>query len=244
MVTVVTPQVNDCDEVWIDPEAFALEREIDVCDAIDLIREATIAVWTLTGERFHGAQCWSERYRLRRGQRYLRLRQWPVDEVISVSFYNACSGVRRPLDVCERGNGLICLPKNGLCDAWIASCACEEPQIIVEYSTKSNLPLGAPRAVGRVADEFYKQSTGQPCSLPERITSVNRQGVSWSIADIQAYVEKGTTGIDAVDHWITRINGPLNAALIDTQTAGVLIESRNIGCGGNCVSEFESEFGS
>ena len=117
---------------------------------------------------------------------------------------------------------------------WGAFCHCQARSVIVTYRTKANLPLGASRVVERLSDEYYKMSQGKPCALPDNITSVSRQGVSWSIADVQIYIDKGLTGINAVDQWISRYNKRGFIRVTDPLKSGVLVSSDIVGCGPDC----------
>lgn len=41
------------------------------------------------------------------------------------------------------------------------------------------------------------------CELPERVTSVNREGISMSLIDPQTFIDKGRTGLIKVDQWLS-----------------------------------------
>jgi hypothetical protein len=89
MVTIVTPESYDspCAEVWVDPDLLDTDDdELAEQAAID----ATWALWMLTGERFHGAQCWVEDYRPIHGYCNIKLRRFPVTEVVAVSRVDVC----------------------------------------------------------------------------------------------------------------------------------------------------------
>jgi len=69
-----------------------------------------------------------------------------------------------------------------------------------------------PPAIGKLAalafaDQFVKavECPGE-CTLPERITSVSRQGVSFQVFDPQDFIDNGRTGIYAVDVFLKTVN--------------------------------------
>ena len=57
--------------------------------------------------------------------------------------------------------------------------------------------------VGRRAP---RSSRGGDCSLPERVTSVSRQGMSWTLLDPQDFLESGRTGIYEIDLMLASLN--------------------------------------
>lgn len=62
------------------------------------------------------------------------------------------------------------------------------------------------RAAGTYACEYAKSCLGQPCALPQRVTSISRQGVSVTLADVDQLLQNGLTGIVTVDSIIQRFN--------------------------------------
>lgn len=59
-------------------------------------------------------------------------------------------------------------------------------------------------AIGTLAFEFYSSMTGKKSRLPERVTAVTRQGVTFQMPDI--LFEDGRTGIREVDAVVHRYN--------------------------------------
>src|SRR5262245_6047742 len=59
-------------------------------------------------------------------------------------------------------------------------------------------------AVGRLACEYAKGCTGQPCALPANVTAVSRQGVSLTLSP--GAFPNGNTGIREVDDRVARWN--------------------------------------
>lgn len=69
-------------------------------------------------------------------------------------------------------------------------------------------PELAKQACGMLACELAKAMLALPCKLPERVTSVSRQGVSLTLSDPADYIEKGRTGIYLVDLFLATYNRP------------------------------------
>jgi len=69
----------------------------------------------------------------------------------------------------------------------------------VEYFYGSEPPEPIMAAIAALADQLELADQDLPCKLPERVTSVNRQGMSWTLLDPMDFLEKGRTGIPEVD---------------------------------------------
>lgn len=252
MVTIVTSPAydNSCAEVWFDPATLSTpDPEIAEQAAID----ATWALWALSGYRFHGPQCWVEDYRTIRGYCHIKLRQNPVTDIVSVTRVDLCADTVAATGVgdvvegwCDRGKGelKICCGGSGNMNPFgiyapgdfylNAGCGCstDGSVIRVHYKTGNNLPPGASRAAFRLGEEYVKASTGQACALPERVTSINRQGASWTILDPQDFLEEGLTGIGPVDQWLSQVG--LRSRwmdLTDPLRSVPLVASTQVGCG-------------
>lgn len=254
MVTIVTPPLyeSSCAEVWVDPDTLSTEDpELAERAAVD----ATWALWTLSGERFHGAQCWVDDYRTIRGYCNLKLDQFPVTEVVAVSRVDMCgdavaaTGVGDVVsDWCYRGGGevkICCSSGNTRTSVFgtgygythglgTSGCSCSSSGSIVRihYKVGNNLPPGAPSAAFRMAEEYVRAAQGQTCSLPERVTNINRQGASWTILDPQDFLEDGLTGIGPVDGWLNQVGLRSRwVTLTDPLRSVPRVASTLVGCG-------------
>lgn len=75
-----------------------------------------------------------------------------------------------------------------------------------------NLSYGRPvpalvkAAAAKLACEFILSCVGQPCALPQRVTQIQRQGVSMTLIDPQTFLTQGFTGIYIVDQAILTYN--------------------------------------
>lgn len=245
MVTIVTPAAydNPCSEVWVDPCTLS-QPDLDISEQAAI--SATYALWALTGERFHGTQCWVEDYRTVSGYCRIQLRQWPIAEVVAVSRIDLCANTVGATGVGDLVSGW-CLTGDEIqvcCNGTsygMTGCGCSSNGSVVRvhYRTANNLPPGADLAARRLAEEYLKAWQGKPCSLPERVTSVSRQGVSWTILDPLEFLNDGLTGIGQVDGWLAQV-GLRNrwALFIDPLRSVPRVSSLLYGCGDdNCFAD-------
>ena len=213
MATLVVPAAYTLTstEVWVDPSSLSTpDPELAEEAAI----AATWALWTMSGERFHGDQCWVEDYRTIKGYCNIQLRQWPVGEVLEVSTIDMCDNTVGATGVgtvitgwCDLGGGEIRVCNNSSENYGFTGCgsSSNETVVRVHYKTTNNLPPGSDRAVYRLAEEYVKCYLGQACSLPERVTSITRQGASWTLLDPQDFLQDGLTGVGPVDQWLAQV---------------------------------------
>lgn len=76
----------------------------------------------------------------------------------------------------------------------------------VTYMKGQPVPSVLLRAAGELACEWARACAGADCRLPQRVTSISRQGVSVSMTDIDVLLRDGLTGIPTVDQVILRFN--------------------------------------
>lgn len=76
----------------------------------------------------------------------------------------------------------------------------------VTYQQGIPLPSVLSRAAGELACEYAKFCLGQACRLPQRATSLSRQGVTVSLVNVEQFLEDGLTGIVTVDNVIRAFN--------------------------------------
>jgi len=76
----------------------------------------------------------------------------------------------------------------------------------VTYLWGLPMPAVLQRAAGELACEWAKNCLGQACRLPQRVTSISRQGVTVSLADVDQLLENGLTGLTTVDNIIRTFN--------------------------------------
>ena len=76
----------------------------------------------------------------------------------------------------------------------------------VDVTFGDPLPMSARSAAASLAIETGRAFSGLPNQLPQRVTSVNRQGVSWVLLDPMSFLENGKTGLYDVDLFIGTYN--------------------------------------
>lgn len=68
------------------------------------------------------------------------------------------------------------------------------------------VPFLVKQGTAELACQFLKACVGAPCQLPQRISSMSRQGVTVGFLDTMSFLEKGRTGIYLVDLAINTFN--------------------------------------
>lgn len=185
-------------QLWLRPEDTISPLGDQTQEAIET---ASFTLYKLTGEKYPGVSTSTDAI-TSTGQgsrvRELNLRQKPVLRVESVSV----DGVDlAPTDYSLRNNAYL-VRKGGT--NWSLHPTNE---IVVTYTHGTNPPRAGKAAAVRLANELILWYAGDPqCALPERITSVARQGISYTILDSQDFIKQGRTGIYSVDSFIAAVN--------------------------------------
>lgn len=76
----------------------------------------------------------------------------------------------------------------------------------VTYFKGQPVPNVLLRAAGELACEWARACAGADCRLPQRVTSISRQGVSVSMTDLDVLLKAGLTGVATVDQVIRQFN--------------------------------------
>ena len=181
--------------IWADPVTLANDMGVDHDLSEIAVREASWALWILSGRKLHGAGQRRDTYELVYGGRSTVRLQKPLIEISLIEAIQPRTG-----DVIELvqpdwyvvGRRLHVPVQTGL--------------LKVEYTVGSNLPPGTMFAADQVAREYINARLGRKCRLPERITSVSRTGVSWTVFDPQDIIKQGMSGIPQIDTWLAMVN--------------------------------------
>ena len=188
------------------PEALTTE-EVAWGLSLELaLQEATWLLKSLANAKIHPAECWIEDYVLHGCN--LVLRQGPIEVVARVEALSLCSTdapvlLDNETQWCWRGDNHISFCCST--DVYTKLCNCREDAVRVYYQTKDNLPPGTQGKVMWLAEQYMLASTGQACALPERVTSITRQGVSWTMLDPMDFLSAGLTGVGRIDTWLTTV---------------------------------------
>lgn len=74
----------------------------------------------------------------------------------------------------------------------------------VTWITGRNVPAGGVAAAARYVQEIAKRCAGDStCQLPSRVTSLQREGITYVVLDPMDAINEGRTSIDTVDTWLT-----------------------------------------
>jgi hypothetical protein len=77
----------------------------------------------------------------------------------------------------------------------------------VTFDWGQTTPAGGVEACKAYAIEFAKAAAGDPCSLPERVQSLQMgPGASYALLDPMTFLDAGRTGIYEIDAWIVSVN--------------------------------------
>lgn len=81
----------------------------------------------------------------------------------------------------------------------------------ITYSYGTPVPIAGKMAARKLAVEFARLWSGdEACELPQRVTSVSRQGVSYTILDNQEFIDELRTGLYEIDLFL-KVTNPDNA---------------------------------
>ena len=149
-----------------------------------------LPVRTVSGVKYTEDSCF---------RREMRLRHGPVHQVFSLK----ADGVEIPRDSYSLRNNsyLVKKGRNGYWDF----CSTHEFEVTYEYG--ANPPIAGIEAAIDLGNEMILAFDGSDlCKLPQRITSMTRQGISINVADPEEYFADGRVGIYSVDMFIKAYN--------------------------------------
>ena len=118
--------------------------------------------------------------------------------------------VRKVIDI-HSGDDLVPLDDIAIYDysyiTAVNKCwgTCGDLEVTYEYGTP-------PPAMGRIAARDLAQqyilamTDADECALPQRVTQISRQGVSWTLLDPQDFLDSGRTGLYTVDLFLRTTN--------------------------------------
>lgn len=84
------------------------------------------------------------------------------------------------------------------------SSLCDGPEVTYTYGVRPP-SLGRLAAI-EMANEYVKYFNNEECSLPERVTSVQRKGISIEMYDPADFLDKGRIGLQLADTFIATTN--------------------------------------
>jgi len=185
------------------------------------VQYASFILYKLSAEKYTGIQTVTEVYtseaslstvtspavingnvynlpRFSEGQRNLRLRNTPVRSVQSITYMGR---ELAPTEFSLRNNSYL-VRQNAL--PWVLDPVNE---LSITYTYGTPPPAAGKRAAIRLANELILADMGSSaCALPERISSVSRQGVSYTVMDPQEFISNGKVGIYEIDLFLAAVN--------------------------------------
>lgn len=123
----------------------------------------------------------------------------------------------------ERGNVLVRMDGNRWQRNSFGLPGSECVETVIEYTAGAEPPAELQMAAAELACELKKACNGGQCALPERVTQVARRGVSFKMADLEALLSSGSTGLPLVDHALSvhgNCGGPTFGDPVDTYRFG------------------------
>jgi hypothetical protein len=216
-------------ELWVTPDELSSPSDPA---AYQSVLSASWLLWALSGRKYGGEHRITERYecpcRCNRRRWYSRSPQSPIfpvwhnGEIYNVSLCDMCDQTHRlrlrgrPVrsieSVSVQGDVLDPGAYEIHDSAYLAATSSKSPwslcnQVTVTY-TYGVLPPEAGRRAARLLAEELLKATIAPdeCTLPDRVTSISRQGVSFTILDPQSFLDEGRLGIYEVDSFLRAVN--------------------------------------
>jgi hypothetical protein len=77
---------------------------------------------------------------------------------------------------------------------------------LITYTYGHPAPVGGRLSVITLATELGKGFAGKACSLPTRVTSITRQGITMTAFESLAVLKDDLIGIHSVDLWVKSVN--------------------------------------
>ena len=208
-------------DLWVIPEELG---DLSTSDyAYEACKTASYLMWAMSGRRFNSEGTVTERYMKNRRHDDMSFEDWiaRTDAGYTDNFITANrpvvpssvlrlkrANVRSVVSV-KQHDGTIVDPStytlfNG------SSIQFNGPifhTIDVTYTYGTPIPTAGRMAARQLAIEFAKLWEGDDsCSLPERVTSITRQGITATIMDNQQFIQQLRTGVYAVDLFLKTVN--------------------------------------
>lgn len=193
--------------------------------------EATWVLQSLTGGKLHPEQCVIEDYVLHGCN--LVLRQGPINVIARIEALSLCTQTAPRLldsttDWCWRGDSRVSFCCSD--DIYKRLCSCREDAVRVYYQLKSTLPPGTQAKVIWLAEQYLLAASGKACALPERVTNITRQGVSWTMLDPMDFLGAGLTGVGRIDTWLSVVRREHPSASMFDPYLSDRLRSRVVSC--------------
>lgn len=204
---------------WVDPTdpdiIEAITGDAQITEGVeDAVAVASEILTMLTGFRSHAAGITMQEHVVNGALHRLTPAYRPVLEILSVenvsddctsvtdisNEFHLFAGEVRPISNSSWGRQS---------QVWICnSCGQLHERIRLRYSFGSTVGAAAKRAVITMSRQMwlYEHPEAGECILPERVVSLNREGLSYSFIDPMNFLDIGRTGIPSVDIYLATVN--------------------------------------
>lgn len=213
--------------LWVQPSELGDMANSEYAE--EACRVASYLMWAMSGRKYFGTGTTTERYirntigtlpglstktniamlykgEVRNVMLYaqewtspearIRLRARPVTEIHSIRLDNGT--IVSPKDYILVDNSTVQFYNASLWNPY---------NVEVTYSYGTPPPVAGKMAARTLAREFAKLWAGdEDCALPRRVTSISRQGVSYTLLDSQDFIDDIKTGVYEVDLFLKTTN--------------------------------------
>lgn len=213
--------------LWVDPSELGDMANSEYAE--EACRVASYLMWAMSGRKYFGTGTTTERYirnttgtipglstktniatlykgEVRNVMLYaqewtspearIRLRARPVTEVHTIRLDNGT--IIGPEDYVLVDNSTVQFYNASLWNPY---------NVEITYSYGTPPPVAGRMAARTLAREFAKLWAGdEDCALPRRVTSISRQGVSYTLLDSQDFIDDIKTGVYEVDLFLKTTN--------------------------------------
>lgn len=202
--------------LWIHPDDLGDMSGSEF--AYEAARTASFLLWGLSGRKFSGESRVTELYNLEGRSAPDALTQLANDpiglssmttvDVARTQLRLRHKPVTRIVAVTPEGAGEMSEDHYYLFDHSTIQFLGSVPRHVqVTYWYGSSVPIAGRMAARQLAMEFARLWSGDAeCALPDRVTSVSRQGMSFTILDNQDFIAELRTGVYAVDLFLKTVN--------------------------------------
>jgi hypothetical protein len=192
--------------------------------AQEAVESASYLMWAMSGRKYHGVETVTERYVMSIPMLDLRIVQTPLN-IKDIRLIAATLPTVYPPKTRIRLRGMPVLSVNTVRKTRNGEVISPDDYYLEEHSVlvfkynlsediEVNYTYGSePPAIGKMAarhlaSQFAMLWGGleEDCALPDRVTSVTRQGMTYTVLDNQDFIQELRTGVYFVDLFLKTVN--------------------------------------